>query len=95
MNPHRHDQLSKAWPGWKSRLCIVQPSPVLQGHRTGFRLFWRWNSSPRTPGRKAITPDTIRLIRDMSRANPLWGAPRIHGELLKLGLDVAQRSVAR
>ena len=87
--------LSQAWGGWKSRLCLVQPSTVLQWHRAGFRLFWRWKSRPRKSGRKTIAPDTIHLIGQMSRANPLWGAPRIHGELLKLGLAIAQRTVAK
>ena len=87
--------LSQAWGGWKSRLCLVQPSTVLQWHRAGFRLFWRWKSGPHKSGRKTIAPDTLRLIGQMSRANPLWGAPRIHGELLKLGLAVAQRTVAK
>ena len=81
--------LAHSWTVWKSRLCFVQPSTVICWHRAGFRLFWRWKSRPRRPGRKTICPETIKLIRQMSRANPLWGAPRIHGELLKLGLDVA------
>jgi transposase InsO family protein len=60
----------------------------------GFRLFWRWKSHPRKVGRKTIAPDIITLIQNMNQANPLWGAPRIHGELLKLGIAVAQRTVA-
>jgi putative transposase len=87
--------LSQTWSGWKTRLCLVQPSTVIQWHRAGFRLFWRWKSRPGKSGRKTISADTIVLIREMSRENPLWGAPRIHGELLKLGLQVAQRSVAK
>ena len=87
--------LAHSWTDWKSRLCFVRPSTVICWHRAGFRLFWRWKSRPRRPGRKTICPETIELIRQMSRANPFWGAPRIHGELLKLGLDVAQRSVAK
>jgi hypothetical protein len=74
---------------------LVQPSTVLQWHRAGFRLFWRWKSCPHKSGRKTIAPDTIHLIDQMSRTNPLWGAPRIHGELLKLGLTIAQRTVAK
>ena|ERR1035437_4586873 len=65
--------LSQVWGGWQSRLCLVQPSTVLQWHRAGFRLFWRWKSCPHKSGRKTIAPDTIHLIRQMSRANPLWG----------------------
>src|ERR1035437_5500365 len=87
--------LSQAWDGWKSRLCLVQPSTVLQWHRAGFRLFWRWKSGPHKSGRKTLAPGTIHLIRQMSCANLLWGAPRIHGELLKLGLAVAQCTVAK
>jgi len=87
--------LSQTWDGWKTRLCLVQPSTVIQWHRAGFRLFWRWRSRPGKSGRKTISADTIDLIHKMSCANPLWGAPRIHGELLKLGLEVAQRSVAK
>ena len=86
--------LSQAWAGWKNRLLLVQPGTVIQWHRAGLRLFWRWKSCPRKTGRKAISPDLITLIRDMNHANPLWGAPRIHGELLKLGITLAQRTVA-
>ena len=86
--------LSRAWSGWKIRLCLVQPSTVIRWHRAGFRRFCRWKSQPRKTGRKTISPAIITLIREMNRANPLWGAPRIHGELLKLGISVAQRTVA-
>ena len=85
---------SHVWNRWKTRLCLVQPSTVIQWHRMGFRLFWRWKSHPRKVGRKTIAPDIITLIQNMNQANPLWGAPRIHGELLKLGIAVAQRTVA-
>ena len=83
--------LSQFWAEWKIRLRFVQPSTVVQWHRSGFQLFWRWKSRSRKPGRKTICPNTIDLIRQMSRANPLWGAPRIRGELLKLALAVALR----
>jgi transposase InsO family protein len=73
---------------------IVKPETVLRWHRAGFRSFWRWKSR-RRPGRPSITPEIRRLIRQMSLANPLWGAPRIHGELLKLGIDIGQTSVAK
>lgn len=86
--------LSQVWDGWKICLSLVQPSTVIRWHRAGFRLFWRWKSRPRKTGRKTIAPAIIALIREMNRANPLWGAPRIHGELLKLGISVAQRTVA-
>ena len=86
---------SHSWKGWKTSLRIYQPDTVIQWHRVGFRLFWRWKSRPRRVGRQAIGPGTINLIREMSGANPLWGAPRIHGELLKLGVALAQRTVAK
>jgi transposase InsO family protein len=74
---------------------LVQPDTVIRWHREGFRLFWKWKSGRPKAGRRTVSADTISLIRDMSRANPLWGAPRIHGELLKLGITVAQRTVAK
>ena len=66
----------------------------MRWHRAGFRLYWRWKSTRRC-GRPAVTLEIRRLIREMSIANPLWGAPRIHGELLKLGIDIGQTSVAK
>jgi putative transposase len=86
--------LSKVWKEWRAAVVIVKPETVLAWHRRGFRLFWTWNSRRRL-GRPAIFPDIRLLIRRMAEANPLWGAPRIHGELLKLGIDVSQASVAR
>jgi len=80
-------------PGIVDALSIVRPETVVRWHRAGFRLFWRWQSR-RRGGRPRIPPEIRKLIRDMSLANPLWGAPRIHGELLKLGIDVGQTSVA-
>ena len=75
-------------------LAIVKPETVIRWHRAGFRLFWRWKSRPRS-GRPKVALEIRQLIRDMSLANPLWGAPRIHGELLKLGVDIGQTSVAK
>jgi hypothetical protein len=75
-------------------LKTVEPETVLRWHRTGFRLFSRWKSRRRV-GRPRISLEVRRLIREMSLADPLWGAPRIHGELLKLGVDVGQTSVAK
>src|SRR6266404_1194869 len=73
---------------------IVQPETIIRWHRTGFRLYWRWKS--RSPcGRPKVPLEIRRLIREMSLANRLWGAPRIHGELLKLGIEVAQSTVAK
>ena len=87
--------LSAVWNRWTHAIRLVRPETVLYWHRQGFRLFWRWKSRARKAGRKSLAPETIQLIRQMSRANPLWGAPRIHGELLKLGITVAQRTVAK
>ena len=75
-------------------LVIVEPETVIGWHRAGFRLFWRWKSRCRG-GRPKVLLEIRQLIRNMSVANPLWGAPRIHGELLKLGIDVGQISVAK
>jgi len=81
-------------PGMLDALAIVKPETVIRWHRAGFRAYWRWKSKPQ--GGRPRTPVEIRhLIREMSLANPLWGAPRIHGELLKLGIDVGQTTVAK
>src|SRR5258707_15681984 len=81
-------------PGVLDALKIVRPETVIRWHRAGFRAYWGWKSRPR--GGRPKTPADIRqFIRDMSVANPLWGAPRIHGELLKLGIDVGQTTVAK
>lgn len=88
--------LSTLWPGWRDFLVIVKPETVVRWHHAGFRLFWRAKSSLFTrPGRPGLTRETIGLIRQMTLENPTWGAPRIHGELLKLGIDVAERTVQR
>lgn len=87
--------LSAVWAGWTRAIRLVQPDTVLRWHRQGFRLFWRWKSRTEKAGRKGLAPATVQLIRQMSRANPLWGAPRIHGELLKLGINLAQRTVGK
>jgi hypothetical protein len=87
--------LSRLWSNWQSALAIVKPQTVIGWHRRGFRLYWHWKSRPGKPGRPHLSAEVRDLIRTMSAANPLWGAPRIHGELLKLGLDVSQATVAR
>jgi transposase InsO family protein len=81
-------------PTTTKALTIVKPDTVIRWHRAGFRSYWRWKSRPRC-GRPTVPLEIRRLIREMSIANPLWGAPRIHGELLKLGIDVGQTSVAK
>jgi transposase InsO family protein len=85
--------LSRIWVDWRESLHIVQPETVVRWHRQGFRYYWRWKSRRR--GRPRIDPEIRQLIRRMSRANPLWGAPRIHGELLKLGIDVSEATVSK
>ena len=87
--------LSRVWTEWRSALVIVKPETVIAWHRKGFRLFWIWKIRRGRPGRPGVPVEIRELIRDMSQANPLWGAPRIHGELLKLGIEVSQATVAR
>jgi hypothetical protein len=74
-------------PNTIKALTIVKPDTVIRWHRTGFRSYWRWKSRHRC-GRPTVSLEIRRLIREMSIANPLWGAPRIHGELLKLGIEI-------
>jgi transposase InsO family protein len=82
------------WPRWTDVLIIVKPNTVVRWHRTGFRLFWRWRSR-RQGGRPRTTAEIRALIRRLAKENPSWGAPKIHGELQKLGLVICERSVAR
>jgi hypothetical protein len=86
--------LSRAWGDWRTAVVIVKPETVIDWHRQGFRLFWTWKSRRRY-GRPPVGPDTRTLIRTMSEQNPRWGAPRIHGELLKLGIEISQTTVAK
>ena len=87
--------LSRLWPGWCEALVIVKPETVIGWHRKGFRLFWTWKSRGGKPGRPPVSKEVRGLIRRMSRENPLWGAPRIHGELLKLGIEISQAAVSK
>jgi transposase InsO family protein len=87
-------QLYRWFPSILQVVTIVQPETLMRWHRAGFRRYWRWKSRLRG-GRPQIETDLRALIRRMSTENPLWGAPRIHGELLKLGFEVAQSSVAK
>jgi len=73
----------------------VKPETVLAWHRKGFRLFWTWKVRRGQPGRPGIPPETRDLIHRMCRENPTWGAPRIHGEMLKLGIDIGETSVSK
>src|SRR5205809_4812687 len=86
--------LSRLWKSWRNSLQMVGPETVVGWHRQGFRRYWAWKSQRRR-GRPAIRTELRDLIRRISRANPLWGAPRIHGELLKLGLTVSQATVSK
>jgi transposase InsO family protein len=85
--------LSRIGSSWQDSLHIVQPETVLRWHRQGFRYYWRWKSRYR--GRPKADSEILALIRRMCRTNPLWGAPRVHGELLKLGLDVSETTVSK
>ena len=87
--------LSRLWSNWRSVLAIVQPETVIKWQRQGFKLYWRWKSRAGKPGRPPIKREIRDLIRRMSRENPTWGAPRILSELLLLGYDVAEGTVAK
>ena len=87
--------LSGVWADWRSALVIVKPETVIGWHRKGFRLFWTCKVRHGRTGRPTVSREIRELIHTMSRANPLWGAPRIHGELLKLGIDIGQTSVGK
>jgi putative transposase len=87
--------LCEAWSDWRSALVIVKPETVIGWHRKGFLLFWTWKVRHGQPGRPPVSKEIRQLIRKMSRENPLWGAPRIHGELLKLGIDIGETSVGK
>src|SRR5258706_12721275 len=87
-------QLYRWFPSVLKAITIIRPETLVRWHRAGFRRYWR-RKSRSLGGRPQIAADLRTLIRRMSAENPLWGAPRIHGELLKLGFDVAQSSVAK
>ena len=87
--------LSRVWRNWRQAVVIVKPETVVNWHRRGFRLFWTWISRRRRSSRPGVNPEVRDLIRKMAAANPLWGAPRIHGELLRLGIEVSERTVSR
>jgi transposase InsO family protein len=87
--------LSRRWAGWRQALHVVRPETVIRWHRQGFRAFWTWKSRRGRTGRPPLGSELAKLVRTVALANPVWGAPRIHGELLKLGFDVSQRTVAR
>src|SRR6476661_7173372 len=86
--------LYRLFPKTCDALAIVKPDTIIRWHRAGFSAYWRWKSR-RRGGRPTVPSDIRKLIHEMSIANPLWGAPRIHGELLKLGIEIGQTSVAK
>jgi hypothetical protein len=86
--------LYRLFPSLLGAAIIFKPETLVRWHRSGFRLYWRWKSRRRV-GRPELPADIQDLVRTISRGNPLWGAPRIHGELLKLGADIAQSTVAK
>ncbi|MCP3888388.1 MAG: helix-turn-helix domain-containing protein [Desulfobulbaceae bacterium] len=84
--------LSRIWAPWRKSLVIVSPDTVVRWHRKGFKLFWKFKS--KGPGRPQVSREIRDLVRRMAKANPSWGAPRIHGELLRLGFEVSERTVS-
>lgn len=86
--------LSRLWQGWRLSLRIIKPATVIGWNRKGFRLYWTWKSRARK-GRPCEPRQVREMIRRISLANPRWGAPRIHGELLKLGIDIGETTVAK
>ena len=86
--------MSRLWPSLLRSARVVQPDTILRWHRAGFRAYWRWKSGTR-PGRPPVSRELRELIHRMSKENPLWGAPRIHGELLKLGFEIAESTVSK
>jgi transposase InsO family protein len=87
--------LCQYWPDWRKPLRLVKPETVIAWHRQSWRLVWRWHSKPKVYGRPNVPFEVIELIRRISRENPLWGAPRIHGELIMLGIPVSESTVAK
>jgi hypothetical protein len=87
--------LSRLWSDWRSSLIMVQPQTIVRWHRQGFKLYWRWKSRPRKPGRPRVDAEIRELIRQMSLQNPLWGSPRIRDELALLGINIAKSTVAK
>lgn len=88
--------MKRMWSKWKNCLVLVTPETVVRWHRAGFRSWWGWRSQHAIGcGRRGISRELCELIFQMVAENPTWGAPRIHGELLKIGFDVSERTVSR
>ena len=86
---------ARAWRDWRTSLLVVRPDTVVRWHRQWLRRRWTWRSTRTRPGRPSTGAAIRTLVGTMAAANPLWGAPRIHGELCKLGLTVSERTVSR
>src|SRR5499433_1516298 len=87
--------LKKLWKDWRAALVFVQPETVTGWQRKRFKRYWWKLSQSKGPGRPQVYSDLRKLVRTMAAANPIWGAPRIHGELLKLGFEISERTVSR
>ena len=87
--------LRRVWQGWQKSLVIVQPETVIRWHRRGCQAFWRRKSRCRSQGRPRLSRCERELIQQMVANDPTWGVPRIHGELMKLGVEVSQTTVAK
>jgi hypothetical protein len=85
----------RIWANWSEALILVKPDTVVSWHRAGYRLFWTWRSRRQRVGRPKVAEEVRDLIRRMKRENPMWGAPRIHGELLLLGFEISEPTVSR
>ena len=85
----------RIWANWSEALILVKPDTVVSWHRAGYRLFWTWRSHRQRVGRPKVAQEVRDLIRRMKRENPMWGAPRIHGELLLLGFEISEPTVSR
>jgi putative transposase len=95
-------KLARIWPnfvirdrGWRSALEFVRPETVIGWQRQRFKRYWWSLSQPRRLGRPRVYLEIRELVRAMAAANPIWGAPRIHGELLKLGFEISERTISR
>ena len=87
--------LKKLWKDWRTALIFVQPETVIGWQRERFKRYWWKLSQPKQPGRPRISSEIRKLIQAMATANPTWGAPRVDGELKKLGFEISERTVCR
>lgn len=85
--------ISRVWSGWWEALIIVKPDTFVRWHRKGFKLYWRRKCEGGKRGRPLLDPSVKALVFKIADANPTWGAPKVHGELLKLGIEISERSV--